>query len=80
MAQSASTIAFIILAVLLLFHFGPADGNCSSPKTNQIVTGTGNERQTPSRLEDESDENMRMINSVIAERNQYPYMVIFCLV
>ena len=80
MAQSVSTIALIMLAFLLLFHSGPADGNCSSPKTNQIVTGTGNERQTPSRLEDESDENMRMINSVIAERNQYPYMVIFSLV
>jgi hypothetical protein len=71
--QSGSAILFLL--TVLLSYSGPAEGGQTTKRFPSTQNNTGSEWQTLENLEEESNEEMRMVGSDVAQRNQYPYMV-----
>jgi hypothetical protein len=69
--QLGSAILFLVAVVLS--YSGPVEGGQKTFPT--ILNSTESEWQTPEEMEEGSNEEMRMVGSVVAQRNQYPYMV-----
>ncbi len=65
--------AILFLVAVLLSYSGPAEGGHKTFPSTQ--NDTGSEWQSPEEMEEESNEEMRMVGSEVAQRNQYPYMV-----
>jgi hypothetical protein len=62
--------------VVLLSYSSPAEGGRKTKTVGpSTLNETGSEWQTPEDLEEGSNEEMRMVGSDVAQRNQYPYMV-----
>jgi hypothetical protein len=71
--QSGTAILFLV--AVLLSYSGPAEGGQKTSKFLSTLNDIGSEWQTPEEMEEGSNEEMRMVGSVVAQRNQYPYMV-----
>ncbi len=73
--QSRSAILFLV--AVLLSYSGPAEGGQKTKTVGpSTLNETGNEwQQTPDEFAEGSNEEMRMVGSDVAQRNQYPYMV-----
>jgi hypothetical protein len=71
--QSGTAILFLV--AVLLSYSGPAEGGQNAKTFPSTLNDTGSEWQTPEEMEEGSNEEMRMVGSVVAQRNQYPYMV-----
>jgi hypothetical protein len=72
--QSGPAILFLV--AVLLSYSGPAEGGQKNKTVGpSTLKDTGSEWQTLEDLEEGSNEEMRMVGSVVAQRNQYPYMV-----
>ncbi|XP_046648404.1 trypsin-1-like [Daphnia pulicaria] len=71
--QSGPATLFLVAA--LLSYSGPVEGGQKTSKFLSTLNDTGSEWQTPGELGEESNEEMRMVGSDVAQRNQYPYMV-----
>jgi hypothetical protein len=71
--QSGTAILFLV--AVLLSYSGPAEGGQKTSKFLSSLNDTDSEWQTPEEMEEGSNEEMRMVGSVVAQRNQYPYMV-----
>jgi hypothetical protein len=67
--------ATLFLVAVLLSYSGPAEGGQTTKRFPSTQNNTGSEWQTLENLEEESNEEMRMVGSDVAQRNQYPYMV-----
>ena len=73
--QSGTVILFLVMAVLLSYS-GPAEGGQTTKKFLSDLKDIEYEWQTHEEMPEEgSNEEMRMVGSVVAQRNQYPYMV-----
>jgi hypothetical protein len=67
--------AILFLVAVLLSYSGPAEGGQTTKRFPSTQNNTGSEWQTLEELEEGSNEEMRMVGSDVAQRNQYPYMV-----
>jgi hypothetical protein len=65
-----------VAVVVLLSYSSPAEGGRKTKTVGpSTLNETGSEWQTPEEFGEGSNEEMRMVGSVVAQRNQYPYMV-----
>jgi hypothetical protein len=71
--QSGTATLFLVAA--LLSYSGPAEGGQKTKKFLSDLNNVGNEWQTLEEFGETSNEEMRMVGSDVAQRNQYPYMV-----
>jgi hypothetical protein len=71
--QSGPAILFLV--TVLLSYSGPVEGGQKTSKFLSTLNDTESEWQTPEEMEEGSNEEMRMVGSDVAQRNQYPYMV-----
>ncbi|XP_046457686.1 trypsin-1-like isoform X1 [Daphnia pulex] len=71
--QSGPATLFLVSA--LLSYSGPAEGGLNAKTFPSTLNDTGSEWQTPEEMEEGSNAEMRIVGSVVAQRNQYPYMV-----
>jgi hypothetical protein len=67
--------ATLFLVATLLSYSGPVEGGQKTSKFLSTLNDTESEWQTPEEMEEGSNEEMRMVGSDVAQRNQYPYMV-----
>jgi hypothetical protein len=67
--------AILFLVAVLLSYSGPAEGGQTTKRFPSTQNNTGSEWQTLEEFGEGSNEEMRMVGSDVAQRNQYPYMV-----
>jgi hypothetical protein len=67
--------ATLFLVAVLLSYSGPAEGGQKTKRFPSTLNDTRSEWQTPEEFGEGSNEEMRMVGSDVAQRNQYPYMV-----
>ncbi len=71
--QSGTAILFLV--AVLLSYSGPAEGGQTTKRFPSTQNNTGSEWHSPEKMEEGSNEEMRMVGSDVAQPNQYPYMV-----
>jgi hypothetical protein len=73
--QSGPVILFLVTVLFVLSYSGPAEGGQTTKRFPSTQNNTGSEWQTLEEFGEGSNEEMRMVGSDVAQRNQYPYMV-----